>query len=148
MTDLKAQIQSDMKEAMKAKDAARLGTIRMLMAAIKQVEIDDQKNLDNDGVIGVINKMIKQRNESIKQYENADRQELADKEKAEIVVLEKYLPEQLSDEEVEKLIQEAIKATEASAMKDMGKVMGILKPKLHGRANMGAVSQKIKAMLS
>lgn len=145
---LKAQIQSDMKEAMKAKDAARLGTIRLLMAAIKQIEIDSQKTLDDEGIIGVLNKMIKQRNESIKQFEAADRPALAEKEKAEIAVLEKYLPEPLSDKEVEEIIEEAIRTSGATEMKDMGKVMGLLKAKLHGRADMSLVSQKIKAKLS
>lgn len=146
--DLKVQIQNDMKDAMRAKDKARLGTIRLLMAAVKQIEIDGQKTLDNNGVIGVLNKMVKQRNESIKQFEQANRKELADKEKFEITVLQQYLPEQLSDAEVDKFIQEAVESTGASSMKDMGKVMGILKPKLHGRTNMGAVSQKIKAKFS
>lgn len=147
MPDIKTQIQDDMKEAMRAKDSARLGTIRLLMAAIKQVEVDTRIMLNDEGVMGVINKMIKQRRESIVQFEAAARQELADKEKAEIAILQAYLPEQLSEAEVAEHIKAALAETGATSIKDMGKVMAILKTKLAGRADMGSLSQKIKEYL-
>lgn len=146
--DLKARITTDMKTAMKAKASDQLGTIRMLMAAIKQREVDERITLDNGAILSVINKMIKQRRESIKQFEAANRQELADKEKQEIEFLTVYLPEPLSDSEIDAAIQAAVSSTGAETMKDMGKVMGMLKGQLEGRADMGTVSQKIKALLS
>lgn len=148
MADLKTQIQDDMKEAMRAKDSARLGTIRLLMAAVKQVEIDSMKKLDDEGVMTVLNKMIKQRRESIVQFEAAARQELADKEKAEITILQAYLPEQMSEADVDKEIKAALAETAATSIKDMGKVMAILKTKLAGRTDMGSLSEKIKKHLS
>ena len=123
MPDIKTRIQDDMKDAMRAKDSVRLGTIRLLMAAIKQVEVDTRIMLNDEGVMTVLNKMIKQRRESIVQFEAAARQELADKEKAEIAILQAYLPEQMSDADVDKEIKAALAETGATSIKDMGKVM-------------------------
>ena len=145
---LKQQIQEDMKNSMRAKEVLRLSTIRLLMAAIKQREIDERITLDDAAILKVINKMINQRQDSIEQFEKAERQELADKEKAEMEILKAYLPEQLSAKAIETTIQKAIQETGAASMKDMGKVMGILKPELEGRADMRAVSAKIKELLN
>jgi uncharacterized protein len=144
---LKARIHADMKDAMRAKDSLRLTTIRMLMAAIKQREIDEQTTLNDTQILTSVNKMIKQRRESAEQYQAADRQELADKELAEIKILTDYLPEQLSDAEILAAVTEAIAAVSAENLKDIGKVMGILKPKLHGKADMAAVSKLIRDKL-
>lgn len=146
--DLKSRIQNDMKEAMKAKEKLRLSTVRMLIAGIKQREIDDQTTLDNNGVLGVVNKMIKQRRDSAAQYKDANRQDLYNKEVQEIAILEAYLPAQLSDDEVDVAVKDAIIKSGASSIKDMGKVMAILKDELTGRANMAAVSQHVKENLS
>ncbi len=143
----KAHIIADMKTAMKARDKKRLGTIRLLTAAIKQVEVDERKELSDDDIVSIVTKMVKQRKDSAKMYVDAARQDLADQELYEISVLEKYLPEQLSETELTELIQNVITSTAASSMADMGKVMGILRPQITGRADMGAVSQKIKALL-
>ena len=150
MTDsvLKTRITDDVKTAMRSKDKQRLGTLRLLTAAIKQIEVDQRIELDDDQIIAVIEKMLKQRKDSIEQFEKAGRNELAEIEINEVAILKEFMPEQLSDAEVETLIDDAIATTGASAMKDMGKVMGILKPKLAGKADMGAVSGKIKAKLS
>ena len=150
MTDsaLKTRINDDVKTAMRSKDKQRLGTLRLLTAAIKQIEVDQRIELDNDQIIAVIEKMLKQRKDSIEQFEKAGRNELAEIEINEVAILKEFMPEQLSDAEVETLIDDAIATTGASAMKDMGKVMGILKPKLAGKADMGTVSGKIKAKLS
>lgn len=150
MTDqtLKPKIQSDMKTAMKAKDTVRLGTIRMLMAAIKQREIDEQITLADTDVLAVINKMIKQRKESAKQYRDANREELATKEEQEIEHLSAYLPQQLTDDEIDQVIQAAIKASDANSIKDMGTVMNTIRPQIQGRADMSAVSALVKAKLS
>ncbi len=150
MTDsaLKTRITDDVKTAMRSKDKQRLGTLRLLTAAIKQIEVDQRIELDDDNIVAVIEKMLKQRKDSIEQFEKAGRNELAEIEIKEVAILKEFMPEQLSDAEVETLIDEAIAATGAEAMKDMGKVMGILKPKLAGKADMGAVSGKIKAKLS
>ncbi|MDM8546878.1 GatB/YqeY domain-containing protein [Candidatus Venteria ishoeyi] len=148
MTTLKAQITDDMKTAMKAKDKPRLSTIRLLQAAIKQREVDERIELDDTQIIIVLDKMVKQRKDSIEQYEKAGRQELADQEQFEIDILKTYLPQQLSAAEIEQLIGDAIAQTGASGMRDMGKVMGLLKPQLQGRADMGAVSGLIKQKLS
>lgn len=148
MSDLKAQLTNDMKDAMRAKDTVRLGTIRMLIAAVKQREIDDQITLDDAGVLKVVNKQIKQRRDSITQYEDAGRTELADKEKAELAVLEAYLPAQLSEAEIEAAVKKAVTDTGASSMKDMGQVMGMLKPQLDGKADMGLVSKLVKTALA
>ncbi len=137
-----------MKAAMRAKDAARLSTIRLLLAAIKQREVDERIELDDAAVVGVIEKMIKQRRESIAQFEKAARNDLADAEKAEIRVLSGYLPQQMSEAEVEKAVQSAISETGAAGVKDMGKVMAALKAKLAGKADMGKVSALVKTKLS
>ena len=133
---------------MKAKDKPRLGVLRLITAAIKQREVDERITLDDDQVLAVLEKMIKQRKDSIDQYEKAGRDELAQQEAFEIGIIQEYLPEQLSDAEIDALIAEAISSSGAASMKDMGKVMGMLKPKLAGRADMGAVSGKIKAKLA
>ncbi len=142
---LKNQIREDMKAALRAQDKQRLGTIRLLMAEIKQREIDDQIELDDTGIFGVIGKMIKQRKDSITQYKAGNRKDLADKEEQEIDVLKQYLPQQLSDAEIDKAIQAAIEKSGASSIKDIGKVMGVLKSTLQGRADMGMVSARVKA---
>lgn len=144
---LKAQIIDDMKAAMKAKDKKLLGTIRLLTAAIKQIEVDERKELSDDDTVAVVVKMVKQRKDSAKQYQDADRNDLAEQELYEISVLEKYLPEQLSESDIEDLIEKAIASVDAKGMQDMGKVMGLLRGQLAGRADMGQVSQKIKAQL-
>ncbi|GAA4344353.1 GatB/YqeY domain-containing protein [Kangiella taiwanensis] len=137
-----------MKDAMRAKQKERLTTIRLALSAIKQVEVDTRETLDDAAILAILDKLVKQRRDSIKQYEDAGRQELADVEKAEIDVLQEFLPKPLTDEEIEALIEDAVAKTGAESMKDMGKVMGMLKPQLQGRADMGAVSGKIKARLS
>lgn len=144
---LKQQILDDIKNAMRAGEKDKLGVLRMLSAAIKQREVDERIEMDDAQVLAVVEKMIKQRRESIKQYTDGGREELAAKEEAEIAILEPYLPEQLSDEELDKLIASAIESTGAAEMKDMGKVMGQLKPQIQGKADMGAVSAKVKAKL-
>ena len=144
---LKQQIQDDMKAAMKGGDKRRLGAIRLIMAAIKQREVDERIELDDAQILAVLDKMVKQRRDSISQYEAAGRNELAEQEAFEIEVLQGYLPQPLSDDEINALVAEAISSTGAAAMQDMGKVMGILKPKMQGRADMGAVSALIKKQL-
>lgn len=137
-----------MKAAMRAKDGQRLGIIRLINAAIKQREVDERISLDDEQVIVVLSKMIKQRNDSIDQYGRAARQDLVDKEAYEIRVIEEYLPPALSEGELAKLIDQAIAVTGAQSIKDMGKVMGALKPQVQGRADMGVVGSRIKARLS
>lgn len=148
MSDLKATINNAMKEAMRAKDKPRLTTIRLALAAIKQIEVDQRIELDDTAILAILDKMVKQRRESIKMYEEADRQELADVEHAEIAILQDFLPNPLTDAEIDQLIDDAVAKTGAETIRDMGKVMGILKPQLQGRADMGPVSGKIKARLS
>jgi len=145
---LKQQITEDMKAAMRAKETARLGAIRLLLAAIKQREVDERIELSDADVIAIIEKMNKQRRDSISQYEAAGRQDLADVEKFEMGILLNYMPQQLSEAEVSTSVTEAIAATGATGPQDMGKVMGVLKGKLAGRADMGKVSALIKAQLS
>lgn len=145
---LKQQITDDMKTAMRAKDAARLGAIRLLLAAMKQREVDERIELSDADVVAIIEKMNKQRRDSISQYEAAGRQDLADVEKFEMSVLAAYMPQQLSEAEITAAVAEAIAATGAEGQQDMGKVMGVLKPKLAGRADMGKVSALIKARLT
>ena len=145
---LRDRVNDDIKLAMKAREAERLGTLRLLAAAMKQREVDERITLDDAGVVAVVEKMIKQRRESIAQYEQAARQELADKERAEIVVLEAYLPAQLSDAEVDVIVAEAVAASAAKSAADMGKVMAAVKPKLAGRADMGKVSALVRAKLA
>jgi len=145
--DLKQQISDDMKTAMRAKDKARLGVIRLALAAIKQREVDERIQLDDTQVLAVLDKMLKQRRDSIEQFDNAGRDDLADKERYELSVIQGYMPAALSEPELDVLIQEAIKSTGANSMKEMGQVMSMLKPKIQGRADMGLVSQKIKAAI-
>ncbi|WP_126447316.1 GatB/YqeY domain-containing protein [Sulfuricystis multivorans] len=145
---LKERILDDMKTALKAKETARLGALRLLIAAIKQREVDERIQLDDAGVIGVIEKMIKQRKDSIAQYEAAKRQDLADAEKFEIEVLSAYMPEPLSADEVAAIVAQAIAESGAKAMAEMGKVMALVKPKIAGRADMVEASRLVKAKLS
>lgn len=145
---LKNQISEDMKIAMKAKDSATLSAIRLLMAQIKQEEVDNRIELGDDGIVTVIDKMLKQRRDSIAQYQNGGRQDLADKEQAEIVVLQRYLPQPFTEQEIDALIDAAIQSSGASGMQAMGKVMALLKPQLTGRADTAAVSARVKARLS
>jgi hypothetical protein len=144
---LKDKITEDMKAAMRAKETARLGTVRLLLAAMKQKEVDERVELSDADVLSIIEKMVKQRRESIAQYEKAARQDLADAEKAEIAVLQGYLPQQLSEAEVADAVAAAIKESGADGMKDMGKVMGLLKSRLAGRTDMGKLSGLVKAKL-
>ena len=136
------------KEAMRAKNKVRLGTIRMALAAVKQKEIDEQVTLGDSDILAILTKMVKQRQDAAAQYDAAGRDDLAQTELAEIVVLESFLPQPLSDDELASLIDEALASTGASGMQDMGKVMGVLKPKVQGRADMGALSAQIKQRLS
>ncbi len=145
---LKIKISDDMKAAMRAKESERLATIRLLQAAIKQKEVDERIELTDDQVLSVIDKMVKQRKDSITQFEAGGRQDLADIEKAELVVLSAYMPAALSDAEVQAEVAAAVAAVGAAGPQDMGKVMGVLKPKLAGRADMTAVSAMVKAALS
>ena len=145
---LKDQITNDMKDAMRAKETQKLSAIRLLLAAIKQKEVDERVVLDDAAIAAVIEKMIKQRRDSISQYEAANRQELADIEKFEISVLEVYRPAQMSIEEIAQAVAEAKSQTGAKTPADMGKMMAVLKPKLAGRADMGEVSRQIKAALA
>jgi len=133
---------------MRAKDSARLSTVRLLLAAMKQKEVDERVELADADVVAIIEKMIKQRRESIAQFEKASRQDLADKEKAELDVLSAYLPQKMSEAEVAQAVAAAISESAASGIKDMGKVMALLKPRLAGRADMGSVSSLVKAKLS
>ena len=148
MSDLKAKLTEDMKTAMRGGDKDRLQTIRLILSAVKQQEVDTRKEQSDDDIIASLTKMQKQRRESITQFKKADRQDLVDKEQQELVVISEYLPAALGDDEIEKLIAQAMTESGASSIKDMGKVMGILKPKLAGRADMGAVSAKIKSALA
>ena len=145
---LKAKITEDMKTAMRAKDAARLAAIRLLLSAMKQKEVDERVELSDADVVTIIDKMLKQRRESIVQFEKGGRQDLAATEKFEVGVLQGYMPQALSEAEVEAEIAAAMQATGAKAMSDMGRVMAVLKPKLAGKADMGKVSALIKAKLA
>jgi uncharacterized protein YqeY len=145
---LKNQITEDMKSAMKAGEKDRLKVVRLIMAAIKQVEVDKRVELDDAGVLAVLEKMVKQRRDSIEQFEKGQREDLAAIERAEIEVLKEYLPEQLSADEITALVDEVIAATGAAGIRDMGKVMGQIKAKAAGRADMGAVSATVKERLN
>ncbi len=145
---LKARITEDMKTAMRAKDSERLGTIRLLQAAMKQKEVDERIELDDAAVVAIVDKLIKQRKDSIAAFEQAARQDLADKEKAEMAVLVAYLPERLSAEEVTSAVQAIVASLGASGPGDMGKVMGAVKTQLAGKADMGMVSAAVKAALA
>lgn len=145
---LKSQIYEDMKIAMKAGDKDRLKVVRLILAAIKQVEVDTRTDMDDPAVLAVLNKMVKQRRDSVSQFQSGNRDDLADIELAEIGVLEGYLPEQLSDREIDQLVDQAITDTGAGSIRDMGKVMGQVKKKAQGRADMAAVGTRVKARLS
>ncbi len=145
---LKTRIQDDVKQAMKAGNKPRLAALRLITAAIKQVEVDSRKEMADGDVIAVLDKMCKQRRESIEQYKKAERQDLLDIEEKELAIITEYLPQQLTAAEIEELITAAISDTGASSIKDMGKVMGIIKPKTQGRADMGKLSGLVKAKLS
>lgn len=145
---LKTKLVSDMKSSMKSGDKARLLVIRNMLSAIKQIEVDERIDLDDARVISVLDKMSKQRRESIAQFTTAGRNDLIQIEAAELEIIQEYLPEALSDAEIETAIEEAINSTGAASIKEMGKVMGVLKPKLQGRADMGKVSQLIKSRLA
>jgi uncharacterized protein YqeY len=145
---LRDRVNEDMKSAMKAREQEKLGALRLLLAAVKQREVDERITLDDAQLVSVIEKMIKQRKDSISQYEKAARQDLADKEKFEISVLEAYLPQQMSQAEIDAAVAEAIASTGAKGAADMGKVMGVLKPRLAGRADIGKVSGLVKGKLS
>ncbi|MCF7353769.1 GatB/YqeY domain-containing protein [Vibrio sp. CK2-1] len=142
------QLKEEQKLAMKAKDKLRLGTIRLALSAIKQREVDERITLSDDDILSVLTKMVKQRRDSVTQYEAANRQDLADAEKAEITVLEEFMPQPLTDEEVAALIDKAITESGAAGMQDMGNVMGVLKPLLQGRADMGKVSGLVRSKLA
>lgn len=144
---LKGKILDDVKSAMKAGDKDRLKVLRLITAAIKQVEVDERIDVDDAGVLVILNKMVKQRRDSITQFTAGNRQDLADIESSEIDIVAHYLPEQLSDTELDALITDAIAATGAATIRDMGKVMGVVKSKASGRADMGAVGSKVKALL-
>ncbi|WP_407332126.1 GatB/YqeY domain-containing protein [Enterovibrio sp. 27052020O] len=146
--ELIARIKSEQIVAMKAKDKPRLGTIRLMISAIRQQEIDGQKTLTDDEALAVIVKMVKQRRDSVSQYQSAGRDDLADVELAEISVLEEFMPQPLSDDEVDAMVKDAIAASGASSMQDMGKIMALLKPQVQGRADMGKISQLVKSNLA
>ena len=145
---MKGQITEDMKSAMKAGEKDRLKVVRLILAAIKQIEVDTREELDDAAVLGVVTKMIKQRRDSIEAFEKGDREDLAAIERAEILVLEDYLPEQLSAAELAAMVDDVIQSTGAQGIRDMGKVMGLIKAKAAGRADMGAVSATVKERLS
>lgn len=145
---LKTQLTEDMKTAMRAKDQVSLSTIRLINAAIKQFEVDERTEADDAKVISILTKMVKQRKDSAKIYTEAGRQDLADKENAEIEILNRYLPQMMSAEEIKTVVEAAIAETGASGMADMGKVMGVLKTRLAGKANMGEVNKVLKAALT
>ena len=145
---LKDQIQDAMKTAMKSGDKERLAVIRLMMSAMKQVEVDERIELDDSRVLGILDKMVKQRRESISQFKAGARDDLADKEQAEIDIISDFLPQALTEAEIETIINSAISETGAASMKDMGKVMGIVKPQITGRADVGVVSAKIKSLLA
>jgi uncharacterized protein YqeY len=145
---LKIQITDDMKSAMRSKDSLRLGTIRLLLAAIKQKEVDERVELVDADIISIIDKMLKQRRDSIDAFNKAGRKDLVEKEEFEVNVLQGYMPQQLSEKEVEEIIIDAIQSAGANSMREMGTIMNILKPKLAGKTNMGDVSKKIKTKLT
>ena len=148
MSELKQRISDAMKDAMRAKEKARLGAIRLILAELKRIEVDERIELDDTRVLSVLDKMVKQRRDSISQFQAANRQDLVDQEQAELDIIQEFMPEALSDEEITTIIEQAIAATGASSMKDMGAVMGAIKPQLQGRADMGKVSQLVKASLT
>jgi uncharacterized protein YqeY len=148
MSDLKNRVTEDMKSAMRGKEKLRLLTVRTILAAIKQQEVDTREDVDDTAILVILDKMCKQRRESITQFKKADRKDLVEQEEAELKIIQVYLPEPMSDDQLQSLITETMAATGASSIKDMGKVMSIIKPKAQGRADMGKISGMIKAQLS
>ncbi len=148
MSELKQRITQDMKQAMRARDKQRLGTIRLILSELKRIEVDERIELDDERILVIMDKMLKQRRESIKQFLSANRQDLVDIEAAEVTVIQEYMPAALSEEEVGQLVKQAMDTIGATSMKDMGAVMAQLKPKLQGRADMAKVSQLIKQQLA
>lgn len=148
MATLKERITDDMKACMKAKEKERLGTIRLILSALKQVEVDERIELDDARIVTILDKMLKQRRESIRQYRDANREDLAIIEEAEILVIQDFLPQALAEQEIDAMIAAAIAESGAESVKDMGKVMGLLKPKMQGCADMAVVGVKIKAALA
>lgn len=146
--NIKSTINDEMKAAMRAREKDRLATIRLIQAEFKRVEVDERIEISDERALSILDKMVKQRRDSIKQYEDAGRQELADKEILEVGVIQEFLPKQLSEKEISELIEQAINQSGATGMQDMGKLMGILKPQLQGRADMGAVSGMIRKKLT
>jgi uncharacterized protein YqeY len=149
MTDsaLKSQLTDAMKAAMKAKEKEKLGAIRLMLSEIKRIEVDERIELDDSRILAILDKMLKQRRDSVQQYQAAQRQDLADNELFEIGIIESFLPSKLTDEEIDELIGSAIESTGASSMRDMGKVMGLIKPQIQGRADAAEVSKRIKSRL-
>lgn len=147
MSSLKDRINDDVKVAMRNKDKDRLVTLRMITAAIKQKEVDERVELDDTRILSILDKMIRQHRDSISQYETAGRHDLVEKEKSELAIVQVYMPEQLGEDELKKLIQSAIQSTGATTVKDMGKVMGIIRPQIQGRADMGKTGELVKALL-
>ena len=147
MSAIVASIKSSIKDAMRAKDKPRLSTLRLASAEFKRVEVDERIEIDDDRALVILDKMVKQRQNSIEQYEQADRHDLADTEKFEISVISEFLPEALSEDELAKIVADAVTQTGAASMQDMGKLMGVLKPQVQGRADMAQVSQLVKAAL-
>jgi len=145
---LLAKIQEDVKAAMRSKDKERLQTLRLITAAVKQKEVDERIEIDDAGLLAVLEKMLKQRKDSIEQFDKAGRDDLSSKEKAEVLVIQEYMPEQMSEDEVAAIVDAAVASTGAESMKDMGKVMGQVKPQVAGKADMGLVSKLVKAKLS
>ncbi|BES71484.1 GatB/YqeY domain-containing protein [Marinobacter nanhaiticus D15-8W] len=145
---LKEHISDSVKDAMRSKDKLRLGTLRMAQSAVRQIEIDERRDLGDDEVLAVLDKMLKQRRDAAAQYEDAGRDDLADKEKAEMVVIQEFMPAALTEDELDGLIRQAIEDANATDMQDMGSVMGKLKPQVQGRVDMGHVSQKVRTALS
>lgn len=142
------QVKASVKDAMRAKDKARLGALRLITAEFKRVEVDERIEIDDARATAILDKMVKQRRDSISQYESADRHDLADVEKAEMAILSEFLPEPLSEDALNKLIADAIDSTNASSMQDMGSVMAVLKPQVQGRADMGSLSKQVRAALN
>ncbi len=147
MSELKRRINDDVKIALKSRDKPRVGTLRLILAAIKQREVDERIELDDADIVGVLDKMAKQRRESIEQFGNAARVDLVAQEELELAIITAYMPEPMSESELDACIAAAFEASGASTMKDMGKIMGLLRPQIQGRADMGAVSGKVKARL-
>lgn len=144
---LKARLLDDVKQAMRAREKERLGALRLIQAEVSQFEVDERREADDDAVLAILNRMLKQRRDSIEQYRKGGREDLAEREAAEITVIEAYMPEPLDDAALEQMISEAIAETGAAGPSDMGKVMGVLKPRVFGRADMGVVSQKVRTAL-